>query len=136
MISTLKYITLQHTFLKNQFDKLGHHHINLISYDTVVNNSLFLDLNFYSSYAISPIDVTYFSIFAWYSFMIFDRSTCSKRSKESLFSWKKKTLSSIYSILVYFTMFSFRVLTFLKNVSIHIILNLNKFRHVWESYEL
>ena len=34
-------------------------------------------------------------------------------------------------ILEYFIMFSFRVLTCLKIVSIHIILNLNKFRQVW-----
>ena len=40
---------------------------------------------------------------------------------------------AIYSILVYFVMFSFRVLTCLRIVSIHIILILNKFRHVWES---
>ena len=42
---------------------------------------------------------------------------------------------AIYSILVYFVMFSFRVLTCLRIVSIRIILILNKFRHVWESYE-
>ena len=48
---------------------------------------------------------------------------------------KKKTCCAIYSILVYFTMFSFRVLTCLRIVSIRIILILNKFRHVWESYE-
>ena len=47
------------------------------------------------------------------------------------FSVQKKTCCSIYSILAYFTMFSFRVLTCLKIVSIHIILNLNKFRQVW-----
>ena len=47
------------------------------------------------------------------------------------FQCKKKMFCSIYSILAYFTMFSFRVLTFLKIVSIHIILNLNKFRQVW-----
>ena len=46
-----------------------------------------------------------------------------------------KTLSSIYSIFVHFTMFSFRVLTCSRIVSIRIILILNKFRHVWESYE-
>ena len=40
------------------------------------------------------------------------------------------TLLSIYSILVYFIMFSFQVLTCLRIVSIRIILNLNKFRHV------
>ena len=57
----------------------------------------------------------------------FDRSTCSKRSKESLFSGN---LLSIYSILVYFIMFLFQVLTCLRIVSIRIILNLNKFRHV------
>ena len=61
---------------------------------------------------------------------IFDRSTCSKRSKESLLRGKKSFVS-IYSILAYFTMFSFRVLTCSKIVSIHIILNLNKFRQVW-----
>ena len=59
----------------------------------------------------------------------FDRSTCSKRSKESLFSAKKMSCS-IYSILVYFIMFSFQVLTCLRIVSIRIILNLNKFRQV------
>jgi len=63
---------------------------------------------------------------------IFDRSTCSKRSKESLFSAKKKRKlpRAIYSILVYFTMFSFQVLTCSRIVSIRIILILNKFRHV------
>ena len=40
------------------------------------------------------------------------------------------TVLSIYSILVYFIMFSFQVLTCLRIVSIRIILNLNKFRHV------
>ena len=60
---------------------------------------------------------------------VFDRSTCSKRSKESLFSCKKMFVS-IYSILVYFIMFSFQVLTCLRIVSIRIILNLNKFRQV------
>ena len=38
--------------------------------------------------------------------------------------------SAICSNLVYFIMFSFRVLTCLRIVSIHIILILNKFRHV------
>ena len=40
------------------------------------------------------------------------------------------TYVSIYSILVYFIMFSFQVLTCLRIVSIRIILNLNKFRQV------
>ena len=38
---------------------------------------------------------------------------------------------AIYSILVYFIMFWFQVLTCLRIVSIPIILNLNKFRQVW-----
>ena len=42
-----------------------------------------------------------------------------------------KMFVSIYSILVYFIIFSFQVLTCLRIVSIHIILNLNKFRQVW-----
>ena len=62
--------------------------------------------------------------------VFFDRSTCSKRSKESLFSVKKKLPRAIYSILAYFTMFSFRVLTCSRIVSIRIILILNKFRQV------
>ena len=37
---------------------------------------------------------------------------------------------AIYSILVYFVMFSFQAWTCLRIVSIRIILNLNKFRHV------
>ena len=41
----------------------------------------------------------------------------------------KKILCAIYSILVYFVMFSFQVLTCLRIVSIRIILILNKFRH-------
>ena len=45
------------------------------------------------------------------------------------FSVQKK-LCAIYSILVYFIMFSFQVLTCLRIVSIRIILNLNKFRKV------
>jgi hypothetical protein len=71
----------------------------------------------------------------WEDTKIFDRSTCSKRSKESLFSVKKLP-SAIHSILAYFTMFSFRVLTCLRIVSIRIILILNKFKHAWESYQL
>ena len=64
--------------------------------------------------------------------LVFDRSTCSKRSKESLFSKKNKLPRAIYSILVNFTMFSFPVLTCSRIVSIHIIfMILNKFRHVW-----
>ena len=47
------------------------------------------------------------------------------------FQCKKKMFCSIYSILVYFIMFLFQVLTCLKIVSIHIILNPNKFRQVW-----
>ena len=53
---------------------------------------------------------------SWLNFnanFIFDRSTCSKRSKESLFSCKKMFVF-IYSILVYFIMFSFQVLTCLR----------------------
>ena len=46
------------------------------------------------------------------------------------FSVQKKMFCSIYSILVYFIMFSFQVLTCLRIVSIRIILNLNKFRQV------
>ena len=42
-----------------------------------------------------------------------------------------KSFVFIYSILVYFVMFSFQVLTCLRIVSIRIILNLNKFRQVW-----
>ena len=42
----------------------------------------------------------------------------------------KKLPRAIYSILAYFTMFSFQVLTCSRIVSIHIILNLNKFRQV------
>ena len=46
------------------------------------------------------------------------------------FSVKNKKLPrAIYSILVYFTMFSFPVLTCSRIVSIHIILILNKLRH-------
>ena len=71
-----------------------------------------------------------FSLDVWLIF--FDRLTCSKQFKESFFSVKKTQLSSaIYSILVYFIMFSFQVLTCLRIVSIRIILNLNKFRQVW-----
>ena len=45
---------------------------------------------------------------------------------------KKKLPRAIYSILVYFTMFSFPVLTCSRIVSIRIIfMILNKFRHVW-----
>ena len=71
------------------------------------------------------------------------------------FSVQKKNHRAIYSILVYFTMFSFHlnsyqywiwtslemfqhVQTCLRItwiVTIHIMLNLNKFRQVWESHE-
>ena len=52
------------------------------------------------------------------------------------FQCKKKMFCSTYSILVYFIMFPFQVLTCLRIVSIRIILNLNKFKHVWTCWNM
>ena len=63
---------------------------------------------------------------------VFDRSTCSKQSKKSLFI-EKKNPRAIYSIS-YFSVFRhvfISSLDMLRIVSIRIILNLNKFRQVW-----
>ena len=82
---------------------------------------------------------------------IFDRSTCSKRSKESLFSGKKNFVVNLLNFCAFHHVFissldmfkncinSYHIeskqvqtcLRILWIVTIDIILNLNKFRHVW-----
>ena len=103
-------------------------------------NGLWLLINFY----VLPF-------FLMKPHLIFDRSTCSKRSKESLFSAKKNLLCHLLNFSVFHHVFissldmfkncinSYHIeskqvqtcLRILWIVTINIILNLNKFRHVW-----
>jgi hypothetical protein len=84
-------------------------------------------LLFYSDYNAKYIVFIENKSVYWNWKLIFDRSTCSKRSKESLL---QTFCVPFAQILEYFVMFWFQVLTCFRIISNSIILILNKFRHV------